>query len=729
MTVRLVGLVGGKGSRPYPSTANKSLNARELAKVNLGEHSYNANAVPKPLISLGGTALMLPLFSSTISQCGIQDIAMAVMYMPEDIIHFFGPNMERLRQGTGSSLYWNHQQEYNLNTAGCVVRGWQQDLKAREGRSDIYIILSADIRCNADVSKILELHQRQNALISLGLAPVPRNQVRRFGVVYREGAIFGKDGWQLSGSGGPYTKIARFQEKSPEARSDLNNASIYIISARLMQLIEDDVRVAENKNQLDPKTLQKYIKMTPSERREINPYNLPIPGIDGIPAKDFDPLRGNYVNDYTDPSGNHWRLGTFSSILKKLNLINPDPNHAEANKNFQDWGGHIFPNVAQHHPEIYKGQNPEDASGFYGYVLQDKLWADDGTRTALLSANHQLLMQVGGFELRHDFSWWPIPYQYDSDKKVWVGENVRIEEGAQIIGPAIIGNNVVVKKNSVVRFSVIGDGWTINNSRLDGSVLWPDRRFMGLPVSDPALQYQLLNMQLENCMVGGGIHKAAKEIYFDNNGRYNVAVPLPRQGSAPYGLSGQVLVSNMHGVMVAPLDEKLTDVPRKTSIPDIRTPAVVSPKQRLEEIKANSWILVVDDNGDFRATVLKALNQKGWKLIDTAESQEEAEKMLASKKYAFISLDSVLTTPEEVEKKGEAEGITIAKNLKQNQLALNYETPILLWSSIESQIALKGLSAKEGNLLADLGVKLYIDKSNANINLLEEMMEKSLLSK
>lgn len=58
----LIGLVGGMGSRPYPLTAHPGITAEQLGKSKLGPVSFNSNAFPKPLIPLGGTPLMLPLF-------------------------------------------------------------------------------------------------------------------------------------------------------------------------------------------------------------------------------------------------------------------------------------------------------------------------------------------------------------------------------------------------------------------------------------------------------------------------------------------------------------------------------------------------------------------------------------------------------------------------------------------------------------------------------------------
>lgn len=529
----LLGLVGGLGSRPWPLTACPNAGQKKLAAVKLNANTVNANALPKPLSPLGTVPLMLPLFSSAVRSCGIEDIAMALMYMPDDIRTYFGPNMERLRKGTGSSFFWEHQKEFNLNTAGCLVKGWQEDLKGRSSRIGTFIILSADIRSAAKINEMLEHHNRYNALVSIGLAPVPWKEVGRFGVVYRDGDVINGDGKISKYSGGKYSRITRFQEKNPDAASNLNNSSIYIVDKLLFELIEDDIEITENRNQLDR-------RLSSEQVLKLNPYGLPIP------QGKFDHSRGNYVNDWTDPNtGKHYRLGVFSTILRRSLKI----KEGEANANFQDWGGHVFPDITSQHPEIYESKEPSAPRGIYGYII-DGLWADDGTRRAMYEANFELLTGLGGFNRRHDFDWWPKPHVSlldDNSNQLWLGENLHIEEGARIVGPAIIGNNVTIRRGAVIERSVIGEGWTIDgNTALCSSVLWPGRESLGLPPLDPRLIFTLSNLAIDHSIIGGGFYGPAAEVIFnvDIGGNYLarfsgasrphfenvVIVPSPAQG-------------------------------------------------------------------------------------------------------------------------------------------------------------------------------------------------------
>ncbi|MEE8637558.1 MAG: sugar phosphate nucleotidyltransferase [Candidatus Margulisiibacteriota bacterium] len=542
--VMLLGLVGGIGSRPWPLTAHPKVDSKKIAAIGLNKGSVNTNAFPKPLTPLGGTPLMLPLFKSAVDSCGIQDVAMALMYMPEDIRAYFGPNMEGLRQGTGSSFYWEHQHEFNLNTAGCLVKGWQEDIKGRDGHPDTFIVLSADIRAKTRMHNMLDLHKQHHALVSIGLAPVPWKEIGRFGVAYRKGDSKDETGRISSYDGGKYSRIKHFQEKSPKALSNLNNGSIYIIDHRLFELIEDDIEIPDNRNQLDPRLRPLSLE----DQKKLNPYDLYIP--DGK----FDPARGNYLNDWTNPeTGKHYRLGVFSAILNQRGKL----KEGEANKNFQDWGSHVFPDIVSHHPMIYESEDPGVPQGLYGYLIGG-LWADDGTRRAIYGSNLELLSGMGGFNRRHDFDWWPKPPQFNLDennRRIWYGKNVTIEQGAKIVGPTIIGDNVTIRKGAILVKSVIGSGWTIEgNARLVNSVLWPDRNVFGLAPIEPDLKYTLNDIQLENVIVGGGFYKEGREnvFYTDIAGTY---IQEFTEAPDPYFNNVVMVPSPSHATAVIPLDQ------------------------------------------------------------------------------------------------------------------------------------------------------------------------------
>lgn len=489
--IGMMSLGGGLGSRLYPLTGNPGVALRDMQKRGLNPGSVNTNAMPKPLAPLAGVPLMLPLAQRVASSCGVEDIGMALMYMPEDMKAFFGPNMDPLRKTAGGSFYWEHQKNHNLDTAGCLVRGWLEDMSEEEGgkvvgTSDNYIVVSGDIRSDADVSDMLDAHITHNALVTIGLSPVPWDQVGRFGTVIRRGDKYRNGDKSIAYRGGKFAPILGFEEKNPDARSNLNNASIYIFRRELFESIFGDVQVGANKN-------------------------------------------GNgYCNDHTDGNGHHYRLGVFSRILVEKGQV----EEGQVNPNFSDWAKHIFADITLHHPEIYAPRSEDAPRGFYGYLLGG-LWADDGTLSALLESNHELLYERGGFEEAHDFSWWPTKFSNfvfdESGNRILLGENTHVSNDARVIGPSYIGDNVTVEAGATVINSVINGGpkgrsWTIGRGAwISNSSLWPDRSALGLSVTENCLGYDLRDMSFDGCIIGGGFPRRGRDNVFcvDEDGQYH----------------------------------------------------------------------------------------------------------------------------------------------------------------------------------------------------------------
>jgi len=517
--IAMMNLAGGLGSRLYPLTARLGASVYDMGKRSLSLKSVNFNAMPKPLAPLADIPLMLPLAQRVASSCGVEDIGMALMYMPDDIRAFFGPNMGSLRKGTGGSFYWEHQREHNLDTAGCLVRGWLQDMSRDDhgtviGTSDHYIVVSGDIRADANISDMLDTHISHNALVSIGLSPVPWEQVGRFGTVMRRWDKYRNGDKTVVYRGGKYAPIIGFEEKKPNAKSNLNNASIYIFSRRFFELVYGDVQVETNKN------------------------------------------TDEYHNDLTDEHGHHFRPGVFSERLLRRRAT----QEGHVNPYFSDWAKHIFADMIIYHPEIYAPQTPSDPHGFYGYLL-DGLWADDGTLTSLRDSNREFLDERGGFEQAHDFSWWPSNASGfvadESGNKIFLGRNTMVSNDARIIGPCYIGDNVIVDASATIINSVIngapdGRAWRIGKGAwINNSVLWPDRSALRLPTAENCLGYEIQDIALDNCMVGGGFPRKGREnvFCFDQEGAYHY------MGSDVLAFKDSVIVPNAdHEMVVRELD-------------------------------------------------------------------------------------------------------------------------------------------------------------------------------
>jgi CheY-like chemotaxis protein len=116
----------------------------------------------------------------------------------------------------------------------------------------------------------------------------------------------------------------------------------------------------------------------------------------------------------------------------------------------------------------------------------------------------------------------------------------------------------------------------------------------------------------------------------------------------------------------------------------------------------HSPILIVEDNEQYAETISKILKDKGFGNVTIVFEEEDAKRMLAQKKYAFILLDSILKTGEE--KEGETGGIRILKMLRKEAGPdhPNRTTPVLFWTSQTSEAAFQGMSRVESLSISDV---------------------------
>ncbi len=122
-----------------------------------------------------------------------------------------------------------------------------------------------------------------------------------------------------------------------------------------------------------------------------------------------------------------------------------------------DFSSDIFPLLLQNNERLY---------GF----LAEGYWLDIGTIQQYRKANVDILnkqvhVSINGEEL--------FPH-------VWVGPNVRIEDGAVIIGPAFIGDGAVIRKNvNIEPYSVVGVNAQISEyTSVKRSIIW-DHVYVG----------------------------------------------------------------------------------------------------------------------------------------------------------------------------------------------------------------------------------------------------------
>ncbi len=178
------------------------------------------------------------------------------------------------------------------------------------------------------------------------------------------------------------------------------------------------------------------------------------------------------------PKSNKASMGIY--IFKREKLFKYLKEDAKDKNSNNDFGKNIIPNMLNKHEKMM-------AYPFKGY------WKDVGTIKSLWEANQDLLGENPAFDI-YD-SYWKIYSRNMGIEPQYIASGAKVEEslitsGAKIYGTvinSIIGSNVVVGKDAIVRDSVIfantiiEDGAIVDYSIIDENVHIGARSLIGAP--------------------------------------------------------------------------------------------------------------------------------------------------------------------------------------------------------------------------------------------------------
>ncbi|MBL7078842.1 NDP-sugar synthase [Candidatus Bathyarchaeota archaeon] len=173
---------------------------------------------PKMLFPLANQA-MLDWTMKNLSEGGVDTVVLAVNYMAEALVRYFGPTKFDL-----GIIY--SREGRPLGTGGPIKKA-QEHLVDGEP----FLILNGDIISDIDYRRLVEFHKSNGGIATIALVRVP--DPTRYGAV------------ELDGDG----RVARFVEK-PEfgtAPSNLINAGIYVFDKEVLDYIPDGRKVSTEK--------------------------------------------------------------------------------------------------------------------------------------------------------------------------------------------------------------------------------------------------------------------------------------------------------------------------------------------------------------------------------------------------------------------------------------------------------------------------------------------------
>lgn len=182
-------LAGGKSTRLYPLT----------------------KTVPKPLVPIAGEPNSGHIMRY-LRSFGIEEIAINVHYLPEQIVEAFGDG-----SAYGVKLTYLHE-ETLMGSAG-AIKGMQSFLE-----DDTFVVIGCDEITDMRLDALLQFHKARGAMATIGL--VHAEDVTQYGVVI------------LDDTG----RIVDFQEKPAAGteRSHLVNTGVYVFEPAILERIPAD---------------------------------------------------------------------------------------------------------------------------------------------------------------------------------------------------------------------------------------------------------------------------------------------------------------------------------------------------------------------------------------------------------------------------------------------------------------------------------------------------------
>ncbi|HZW36856.1 MAG TPA: NDP-sugar synthase, partial [Candidatus Deferrimicrobiaceae bacterium] len=174
--------------------------------------------LPKPMAYVANRPMMEHVVR-LLAKEGIQDLEVLLHFYPEKITSYFGDGSQ-----WGMRIHYIGS-EADYGTAGAVRN-------AEEFLDSTFLVISADIITDFDLSKAIEFHRERNAAATIVLTRVPNPL--QYGIVLAE-----EDG-----------RIVRFLEKPSwgEVFSDTINTGIYIVEPEVLSLIPQNKSFDFSKN-------------------------------------------------------------------------------------------------------------------------------------------------------------------------------------------------------------------------------------------------------------------------------------------------------------------------------------------------------------------------------------------------------------------------------------------------------------------------------------------------
>ena len=178
--------------------------------------------VAKPAVAFGGKYRIIDFPLSNCINSGIDTVGVLTQYQPLRLNTHIGIGIpwDLDRNFGGVTILPPYEKSGNSEWYTGTANAIYQNLDYMETfNPDYVLILSGDHIYKMDYEVMLDYHKKNQADVTIAAMPVPREEASRFGIVVTD-----DEG-----------KIAEFQEKPPEPKSNLASMGIYIFSFRVLK--------------------------------------------------------------------------------------------------------------------------------------------------------------------------------------------------------------------------------------------------------------------------------------------------------------------------------------------------------------------------------------------------------------------------------------------------------------------------------------------------------------
>lgn len=173
--------------------------------------------VAKPAVAFGGKYRIIDFPLSNCINSGIDTVGVLTQYQPLRLNTHIGIGIpwDLDRNIGGVSILPPYEKSVNSEWYTGTANAIYQNLEYMSTYNPDYVlILSGDHIYKMDYEVMLDYHKQHNADVTIAAMPVPMEEASRFGIVVAD-----EDG-----------RIAEFQEKPPQPKSNLASMGIYIFS-------------------------------------------------------------------------------------------------------------------------------------------------------------------------------------------------------------------------------------------------------------------------------------------------------------------------------------------------------------------------------------------------------------------------------------------------------------------------------------------------------------------